>query len=114
MKRAGIVLTVGAAVGMGIYFTAVGLDKANEVAGVLGAFIGLVGLALAFYGIASGRASGAPPSAGQLTDGKAGVETRARAAGNAVINIVADSTIHGTVIQSGNIAPTGSNNGPEE
>ena len=35
MKRAGIVLTVGAAVGMGIYFTAVGLDKANEAAGVL-------------------------------------------------------------------------------
>lgn len=96
LKWAGGVLAAGAAIGMGAYFAAVGLDKANEVAGVLGAFTGLAGIALAIYGIVAGGTSGKSPSDGDP----------AQAATDAVTNIISDSTIHGNVIQGRNVGPS--------
>lgn len=49
--------TVGAAVGMSVCFTVVGLEKADKPASVIGALIALAGLALAVYGSLTARGS---------------------------------------------------------
>jgi hypothetical protein len=95
----------GAVSGMGVYFAVIGLDKASEVAGVLGAFIGLAGLALAFYGSISGSSS----SAGRGVSSDAGTGTATRTPGGTVTNIITDSTVHGNVFQAGEIRSIGPN-----
>ena len=51
-----VVLLAGAAlVVLGLSFVAVGLDEASEIAGVIGAFVGLVGTGLSVYGIVLAR-----------------------------------------------------------
>lgn len=57
----GVVVTVLSATGLAIYFARVGLDRADKLASVLGTFVGLVGLAMAAYGLLQGRKS--PPRA---------------------------------------------------
>jgi hypothetical protein len=49
-------------VGLGAYFVHVGLDRADKLAGVLGAFAGLVGLGLSAYGIVLARRPAWPAS----------------------------------------------------
>jgi hypothetical protein len=59
---------VVAAVGLVVYFVGVGLDKADKLASVVGAFIGLAGLGLAGYGTVLARRSTPQPEADpQLT-----------------------------------------------
>jgi hypothetical protein len=51
-----VVLLAGAAlVALGLIFVAVGLEEASEIASVIGAFVGLIGLGLSAYGIALAR-----------------------------------------------------------
>jgi hypothetical protein len=60
-KWAGGALTAVATAGLGVYFTTVGLDKADKLASVIGAFIGLAGLALTAYGTITDRRPDQPP-----------------------------------------------------
>ncbi|WP_309111854.1 hypothetical protein [Saccharothrix sp.] len=64
------------AVGVGVFW--LGLEKADQVASVVGALAGVAGLAVALYGL---RRTAAPPAA--------------------VSNTVANSTVHGPNIQIG-------------
>jgi drug/metabolite transporter (DMT)-like permease len=51
-----VVLLVGAGlIGLGVYFSRIGLDRADKTASVIGALSGLAGLALAAYGIVLAR-----------------------------------------------------------
>lgn len=59
-KWVGVILAAGSALGMGSYFITIGLDKADKLASVAGAFIGLAGLILAIYGFARGGQSDLP------------------------------------------------------
>ncbi|MFG6198408.1 hypothetical protein [Nonomuraea sp. JJY05] len=54
-------LAVIAAIAMGVYFAAVGLEEADKLASSIGAFFGLAGLVLAIYGTVNARPSGPPP-----------------------------------------------------
>jgi hypothetical protein len=51
------VATIGglALVGLGTYFVATGLDRADKLASVIGAFVGMIGLAVAMYGVVLAR-----------------------------------------------------------
>jgi drug/metabolite transporter (DMT)-like permease len=50
------VLLVGAGlIGLGVYLSRIGLDRADKTASVIGALSGLTGLALAGYGIVLAR-----------------------------------------------------------
>lgn|GEM_PF-5478085 len=53
-----------ALVALGWYFIAVGLDRADKLASVLGAFVGLLGLGLAIYGTVSSRPEATQPAPG--------------------------------------------------
>lgn len=55
-------LLAGAAlIGLGMYFREVGLEDADQTASVIGAFVGLGGLALAAYSIVLARRGNSPP-----------------------------------------------------
>lgn len=49
-------------VGLGGYFAVVGLDRADQLSGIGGLFVGLIGLALAAYGTYAARSTGPPPA----------------------------------------------------
>jgi len=51
MAWCGIALVILALAGLGAYFATVGLDKADKLGSVLGAFIGVAGLVVAVIGI---------------------------------------------------------------
>jgi hypothetical protein len=76
---------------MGIYFADVGLDKATAVATLLGAFFALAGLALTGWGVLAAKAATAA--------------TPEPAPGGRVTNIIANSTINGSVNQAERITP---------
>lgn len=88
LKWSGGALTAGAAIGMGVYFTVVGLDKADKLASVIGAFIALAGLTLAAYGTVTARRPDSPqqPLPAERTPG-------------AVHNEIHGGTHNGPVIQ---------------
>jgi hypothetical protein len=50
-------------VGLGVYFGRIGLDRADKLASVLGAFSGLAGLFLAGWGMVQARHERARPAA---------------------------------------------------
>jgi hypothetical protein len=52
---AGVLLAGVALVVLGVVFVAVGLYKASEISGVVGAAVGVAGLGLSAYGIVLGR-----------------------------------------------------------
>jgi len=93
----GCAITVVAGVAMGAYFADVGLDRATAIAGVLGAFFGLAGLAVAVWGAIT---AGGPQS--QDRPGNP-----ASAIVGSVTNTINSSTINGTVIQGGQIGSVG-------
>ncbi|MEU8377958.1 hypothetical protein [Streptosporangium sp. NPDC048865] len=62
VKWVGGALFLGAAIGMGVYFLRIGLAKADQAASVVGAFVGVAGLALAVYGTLTARRADAAPS----------------------------------------------------
>ncbi|MBB4701919.1 hypothetical protein [Sphaerisporangium siamense] len=74
---------------MGIYFYRTGLDKADKLASVLGAFIGLTGLALALYGSLRNEDTSSSP---MLDNESSGVHN----------TIGGNSTFHGPVAQGNN------------
>jgi drug/metabolite transporter (DMT)-like permease len=53
--RVGVVVGGVTLIGLGVLFVVAGLDKADKIASILGAFIGLVGLVLAGYGVVLAR-----------------------------------------------------------
>jgi hypothetical protein len=66
LALAGASVTVLSVVGLCVYFGAVGLDQADKLSSVIGAVLGLIGLALALYGALAERANrgaAAPPAA---------------------------------------------------
>src|SRR4051812_8898968 len=60
-----LAVTAGVAlVGLGVFLVRVGLERADKLGSVIGAFSGLIGLGLSMYGvILARRQSGSPPSA---------------------------------------------------
>ncbi|MFD0126107.1 hypothetical protein [Streptomyces virginiae] len=56
----GFAVAVLSAAGLGIHFAVVGLDKADKLASVIGAFLALAGLGLAAWGIVRPGAGQAP------------------------------------------------------
>jgi hypothetical protein len=82
-------LAVIAAIAMGVYFTAVGLDEADKIASAIGAFIGLAGLVLAIYGTVRARRLERVPQQ----------PSAAQRAGGAVHNEIHGGTLQGPVIQ---------------
>lgn len=52
---AGVLLAGAALVVLGVVFVAVGLNKASEISGVIGAVVGVAGLSLSVYGIVLAR-----------------------------------------------------------
>lgn len=94
-KWVGGVLAAGAGLGMGAYFIAVGLDRADKLASVAGAFIGLGGLVLALYGVARERQQDVPPEQLQPAE-----PTR-----EATHNQIQGGTYYGPVIQGRDIGP---------
>ncbi|MGP4095126.1 hypothetical protein [Nonomuraea sp. KM90] len=91
-KWTGGALFAVAAVGMGAYFLHVGLAKADQTASVVGAFVGVAGLALALYGtLTTRRANAAAPIPGTC----AGPDNPA-----AVHNEISGGVFDGPVVQS--------------
>ncbi|MEO3812247.1 hypothetical protein ABGB17_24890 [Sphaerisporangium sp. B11E5] len=84
---AGGVLFAGAVVAMGVYFARVGLENADRTASVVGAFVGVAGLAVTLYALVNGSRTPAPPPP-DAEDGH-----------GATYNTVKDGTVHGPVIQ---------------
>ncbi len=71
MKWAGGLLTLVTAAVMGAYFAEVGLDKADKLASVIGAFIAFAGIVLAVYGTVTagpGRSAGPGKEPGAPSD----------------------------------------------
>lgn len=48
---AGAVVALPALAGLGVYFWHVGLDKADKLSSVIGAFIAVIGLAMSIFGL---------------------------------------------------------------
>lgn len=119
-RWAGGVVAVAVVVGLAVYFRAVGLDRADKTASVLGAFLGLAGLALSVYGVVGGRAGPSPassPQPGGTAAGSASPSAEADPANTgphdgpasvegsplpgAVVNTIRDSTIFGGAVLTG-------------
>jgi hypothetical protein len=49
------VVAVAALAGLGVYLARVGLEEADQVAGVLGLFVAVAGLGVAVWGLMGGR-----------------------------------------------------------
>jgi hypothetical protein len=60
-KWLGGILTIAAIAGVGVYIGVNGLDQADKLGSVIGALVGVAGLALAAYGTITDRARAADP-----------------------------------------------------
>lgn len=106
-RVAGVVSTVTGVLllaGLAAYLAAIGLDKADKLASVIGAFAGLLGLGLGVVGWfrPAGKASptdGDPPAVAESPVPPAVAESPAD---NTVHNVV-NGSVTGTVIQAGRI-----------
>lgn len=70
-----------ACIAVGVYFVIVGLNKANQTAGVLGFFLNAAGLAIAVWTATRSRQETEEPSAGHSRP------TQSQRAGNNSVNI---------------------------
>ncbi|MFI7057427.1 hypothetical protein ACIBLB_35675 [Streptosporangium canum] len=106
LKWVGGALTAGAAVGMGVYFHRVGLEQADQSASMIGAFIGLAGLALALHGTLTARRTG--PASTSVVDAAAALDhaTTGKPDLGGVQNEIGGGTFHGPVIQGRDISHT--------
>ncbi len=87
-KWGGGALAAVAVIGLGVYLTAAGLDKADKLASVIGVFIGLAGLATAVYGTVRDRRADPPP-----------LPSAVKGTHEAVHNEISGGIYHGPVIQ---------------
>ncbi|MEU4832243.1 hypothetical protein [Streptosporangium sp. NPDC023615] len=87
----GVAVALVALAALGWYFIAVGLDRADKLASVIGALVGLLGLGLAVYGAVS-----SPPEAVSSPSGEAEPE-----AGDVHNEI--SGTVHGNAVQARDI-----------
>ena len=94
VKWVGGLLTLLTAAGMGAYFLKVGLDKADKLAGVIGAFIALAGIALTVYGTVTAGA-GRPAAPVQEPSGSSDADD--------VHNEIVGGTFYGPVGQGRNV-----------
>jgi hypothetical protein len=101
VKWVGIVLFVGAAVGMGTYFTQVGLEQADQTASVIGAFIALAGLGLTAYGMFVIRR--ADYAARANTVASSDKEADGKLDLSRVHHEISGGTFHGPVMQVGDV-----------
>lgn len=87
----GIAVALMALVALGWHFVAVGLDRADKLASVLGAFAGLLGLGLAVYGAFSSRPEEAKPEDAKPEPEPGGVHNEI------------SGTVHGNAVQARDI-----------
>lgn len=52
-------------VGLGVFFAVIGLDRADKLASVIGALVGLIGIGLSTYGVVLARRAATSLSGGQ-------------------------------------------------
>lgn len=91
-----VTAVVGAAlVGLGAFFTTVGLDRADKFASVLGAFVGVVGLGLAAFGVSATRRAPDQPQPDAHPDDAASAGPAPTPGGPSVVN----SEVAGSVWQ---------------
>ncbi|MEV4582824.1 NACHT domain-containing protein [Nonomuraea jabiensis] len=95
MVWAGAALAVSAVVSLAVYFTMVGLEKADKLASVFGVFIGLAGLGLSVIGLLAGRDGPSTASRGSLAE-----SPQATWKNGGTQNTVDGGTFHGPVIQA--------------
>ncbi|MEU7002294.1 hypothetical protein [Nonomuraea sp. NPDC046570] len=85
LKWVGGTLFAGTAIGMSVYFARVGLERADQAASVISAFVALAGLALAIYAM--------------VRDRRAGEQAPAAGGPSEVRNTISGGTFHGPVTQ---------------
>jgi hypothetical protein len=94
-KWGGAVLFVAVAIALGVYFGRVGLEEADRGASVVGAFVGLAGLALTVYGLMRDRRADAASPDTSASDARS---SQVSAEGQ-VRNVISGGNIHGPVVQ---------------
>jgi hypothetical protein len=88
IRCVGAAFAVAAAAGLGWYLTVVGLDEADKIASVLGAFVGLAGLALVIFG----------PSIGTHKD-RAGAGAADDTPAKTDVRNIVNGTVRGSLVQ---------------
>ena len=75
------------ALGLGVYFIKVGLDRANQVAGILGLFVSIAGLLLSGYSViqASSAVRAGNSSGARMTQSSGNNSTNIQATGDITI-----------------------------
>lgn len=110
LKWAGGLVAVAALVALGAYFAAVGLDKADKLASVIGVFVAVVGLAVSVYGMAAdrraagdGQAGGRATASGERSIAIGGDNTGIASTGDGAINVQQQAKASGNsrIYQSG-------------
>ena len=101
---AGGAVTVAVAAGLGVYFAVAGLDKADKLASVAGAFIGLAGLVASVYGMVQARRD-APGSSSAAGEGGQSVAGSTVARGVTQVSDVTGSVRIGDAPSSSPVAP---------
>ncbi|WP_283134420.1 hypothetical protein [Rhizohabitans arisaemae] len=95
----GVMLGVGVVLGaLGAAFVVLGLERADQLAGVIGMFVAAAGLAVSVYGLRSARRSPGGPA-----DQDADPVPRTPPPVPTLTQTVADSTVGGDVLQVGEI-----------
>jgi hypothetical protein len=96
-------IAVAAATALGTYFTVVGLDKADKLASVVGAFVGFAGLVLSTYGLVSMRRDASPPSPAEPPISQRGAKPEQ----GQTHNTFSGGTVHGSVIMGRDVTMSG-------
>jgi hypothetical protein len=95
---AGGVVFVAAVAGMGVYFTRVGLAQADQSASVIGAFVGVAGLALSLFGVLAERRHPTSTTSDASADPGGAVAPRRPGTGSGdTRNAIKGGTFHGPV-----------------
>ncbi|MFI1415010.1 hypothetical protein ACH4Y0_34525 [Streptomyces sp. NPDC020707] len=88
----GIALGGAALLALGVLFVRVGLERADQLSSVIGVFVGIVGFALAVYGVVGARNGSRPP---------APIPAPSSPRREGVTNIVRGSAIGGNAVMAG-------------
>ncbi|MEV0123252.1 hypothetical protein AB0I16_17270 [Streptomyces sp. NPDC050703] len=91
----GIALGGAVLLALGVIFVQVGLERADQLSSVLGGFAGLIGLALAVYGVVRARNG---PTSPATTPAASSPQSQG------VVNVVRGSAIGGNAVMAGTVA----------